>query len=169
MIRILIIGSAVAAAILTALGGTSTFTYLLNGRRYQETVAPPHRDLPAIGLRHPGLLRTPGTNDILACEFGGTTVTCRVDALQRLVCSDGMEMDLGARTVQEVFQILAETHILLHSPQVPPRVKLEANRALHFPAPEITMPFDTNSTIIIQRHTNRMENIRTPPWPQPLP
>jgi hypothetical protein len=117
-----LIGCALAIVVLPVLGDASTFTYLLNGKKYPVKVAPPYRKLSSVAqIVYPELFRIPGTNDVLGYEIRGISVTGRVEQARLLVCSNGLEMNISTQTIREVFQSLAEMDIMLHSPQQPLR------------------------------------------------
>ncbi len=71
--------------------------------------------------KHPNLdiIRAPRTNDVLKFTLDGKSVTGRVVSKGRLVCSNGMETDIQGLNIQRLFQLIAETHIMLNTPQQP--------------------------------------------------
>jgi len=103
-----------------AYSAINPFEFLLNGKSFSGDIALPYSLLPAVTPEEDDLLRHPTTNDVFGYVANGQTVTCHIVKGTLLTCSNGLEMDVNTQTVQQVFQLLAETHTLLHTPQEPP-------------------------------------------------
>ena len=115
--RILLIALALAGAVYGALRPHS---FWLNDRTYAGDIAPPFITLPTPSPEDHELVRSPTTNDFLGYIAAGVTVTCHVVNGTMLECSNGFETDVRTQTVQQVFQIMAEQHAILHTPQTSP-------------------------------------------------
>ncbi len=102
------------------IGGESNYVYRLNELSYSVDIAPPHEKLPSLNNAQGKLLCSATTSDILVYTTGAQSVTCRVSQVGILECSNGLEMNIGTQNIQQIFQLLAEVHIMLHSPQQPP-------------------------------------------------
>jgi len=114
-----IIWSVLISAAASAQASLFEFIFRLNGREYPMEVAAPHVPLPQLSEDQQELLRTITDKDVLEYSVRNVTVTGRVVEASRLVCSDGSEMTIGEETIQQLFQLMAETYIILHTPQVP--------------------------------------------------
>lgn len=97
-------------------------SFFLNEQVYPASVATAYHTLPGVPVAWSILLRSPGTNDVLGYVTRSETVTCRIAASGLLVCSDGQEIIVDGLTAQQLFQLLAEHHAVLHTPQQSPHL-----------------------------------------------
>ena len=115
--HILLIALALAGAVY---GAVRPRSFWLNDRTYAGDIAPPFITLPTPSPEDHELVRSPTTNDFLGYIAAGVTVSCHVVNGTMLECSNGFETDVRTQTVQQVFQIMAEQHAILHTPQTSP-------------------------------------------------
>ena len=115
--HILLIALVLAGAVY---GAVRPRSFWLNDRTYAGDIAPPFITLPTPSPEDHELVRSPTTNDFLGYIAAGVTVTCHVVNGTMLECSNGFETDVRTQTVQQVFQIMAEQHAILHTPQTSP-------------------------------------------------
>jgi len=94
--------------------------YRLNGKSYPLEIAPPYKQLPSLNDTRKELLKTPENGDVLEYKQDGIIITGRVNKAFHILCSNGMEMELKNETIQQLFQMIAETQIMLNTPQQKP-------------------------------------------------